>query len=205
MWSDGMSQRTTIVHVARFETLEARGFCSVTPITLGGHHVASRQAVRHHKVVAKPSVNRGGPAALPVITAAGHVSVTTDATDPCKTELDVVGTAGSDQILIEFAGCQNRARVMMNGTDLGTFCFTGRIVVHGLEGNDLITVDQQFTKPTLLVGGNGDNLIIGGSGPDLIMCGTGNDTLYGQAGNDTLISGGGHDRLFGGEGQNQLL
>lgn len=196
-----MSQRTTIVHVARFETLEARGFCSVTPISSRAHHAAARHGVRHSNAIAKPSVNR---AAVPVITAAGHVSVGQDATDPCKTELDVVGTNGSDQILILYAGCQNRARVMMNGADLGTFCFTGRIVVHGLEGNDLITVDQQFTKPTLLVGGNGDNLIIGGSGPDLIMCGTGNDTLYGQAGNDTLIGGGGHDLLFGGAGQNEL-
>ena len=177
--------------IASVESLEARQFLSATHVRHHAHMSTHHAAPRH----AKQSV-------LPVTSSVGgSVSVIPDPDHPCLTELNIVGTQGSDQILVEYVGSQCHARVVINGHVMGVFHFNTRIVVHGLAGNDLIAIDQHFTIPTVLYGDAGDNLIIGGGGPDSILGGQGNDTLYGQGGNDTLVGGGGADQIYGGSDQ----
>jgi hypothetical protein len=67
---------------------------------------------------------------------------------------------------------------------------------------------QPIFKPTIIDGGNGNDVIVGGAGADVIYGGAGNDEIYGAAGNDllcdpdyyrnALIGGGGNDKLISG-------
>jgi Ca2+-binding RTX toxin-like protein len=60
------------------------------------------------------------------------------------------------------------------------------IVVDGQDGDDVILVDASVFIPTVLFGGNGDDIIQGGSGDNIIDGGEGNDQLDGGAGNSTV-------------------
>jgi Ca2+-binding RTX toxin-like protein len=84
----------------------------------------------------------------------------------------------------------------------------GMIAVDGGSGNDQIVMmnpllrrgTQYIYKPTVLVGGFGDDLITGGAGRDLIEGGQGNDSLYGTWGNDVIQGGDGNDYVHAGDG-----
>jgi uncharacterized delta-60 repeat protein len=121
----------------------------------------------------------------------------TDTCDPTKTELVVGGTTGDDKIVIQKVGSSGQVEVKLNGTSLGTFSPTGRIVVHGYAGNDDIQVVGGLSKSVWLYGGAGDDRLTGGDGNDVLLGGDGNDTLQGGNGRDLLIGGTGSDRLLG--------
>lgn len=96
------------------------------------------------------------------------------------------------------------------------------IHVLGGGGNDMIAIGHGITLPTLLQGGDGNDLIFGGSGDDVIRGGNGNDKMFGRRGVDKmygedgddwiwgnhdgdLIDGGaGNDKLFGQLGSDQI-
>ncbi|MDP9173154.1 MAG: hypothetical protein M3O30_04710 [Planctomycetota bacterium] len=93
----------------------------------------------------------------------------------------------------------------------------GKIRVHGLGGDDVITMDGSggpFTgiKVALfgdagndtLNGDAGDDMLVGGQGNDSIVGGNGNNILIGNGGNDTLTAGSGHNLMFGGFGNDQI-
>jgi Ca2+-binding RTX toxin-like protein len=65
-------------------------------------------------------------------------------------------------------------------------------------------VGASFGNPSLIDGGDGNDLLWGGTGNDTLIGGTGNDALYGLAGNDLLVGGTGQDFLDGGSGVDQL-
>jgi uncharacterized delta-60 repeat protein len=121
----------------------------------------------------------------------------TDTCDPTKTELVVGGTTGNDKIVIQKVGSSGQVEVKLNGTSLGTFNPTGRIVVHGYAGNDDIQVAGGISKSVWLYGGAGDDKLSGGDGNDVLLGGGGADTLQGGNGRDLLIGGTGSDRLLG--------
>ena len=74
---------------------------------------------------------------------------------------------------------------------------TDRLVINGLDGDDVIEASGLGAAMTLIAnGGNGDDILIGG---------TGNDELHGEAGDDILIGGGGIDVLDGGPGGNIVI
>lgn len=98
----------------------------------------------------------------------------------------VVGTGGSDDLLIGTAG---------------------KDVIQGLSGNDII---KGLRGKDAICGGRGIDMLNGGRGPDLLRGGRGNDwlagkrgddRLFGQRGNDTLDGGAGADLCDGGRGQ----
>lgn len=127
-------------------------------------------------------------------------------------DLVVGGTQFADQINITNA--VGGLDVNINGSSVGVFNPTGRIIVRGGGGDDAITVAPDVSRGADLYGGNGNDSLTGGAGDDLIRGGNGNDSLLGGAGNDTIRGGNGDDivdgqggfwdRLFGNDGDDFL-
>ena len=88
-----------------------------------------------------------------------------------------------------------------------TVANTTRIIVVGLDGNDVITIDEGngALPPADLTGGEGNDVLSGGSAADVIVGQGGNDTLLGQGGVDQVIGGGGNDVLTGGSADDQVF
>src|SRR5262249_47163259 len=120
------------------------------------------------------------------------------------TALVVGGTTGADTIAITPAG-DGAVRVKVNGTMQGTFAPTGRIIVYGQAGNDIITVSHGVKRSAWLYGGGGNDYLEGGGGNDVLLGGGGNDTLVGSCGRDLLIGGTGADQIWGNGGDDILI
>jgi len=122
------------------------------------------------------------------------------------TTLSVNGTANDDQITV-FA--QNNTICIADGQDV---IETGIAVsavttirVHGLDGNDTLTVDTNLGSVVSdMYGDSGNDTLTAGNGHDYLYGGDGNDTLTGGLGNDRLYGQAGVDALYGNEG-NDLL
>jgi fibronectin-binding autotransporter adhesin len=134
-----------------------------------------------------------------------------DPFDPTKTDLYVGGTQRDDRIIIKPVSDSDRAddtdgggtgtgvvQVWVNGVCQGTFTPTGRIVVHGLGGDDFLWVSSKVRQSAWLYGGAGADLLKGGGGNNVLLGGTGRDLLLGGGGNDILDGGRGDDLLIGG-------
>jgi Ca2+-binding RTX toxin-like protein len=78
-----------------------------------------------------------------------------------------------------------------------TVANTSLIQVFGLDGQDVISLDQANGA---LPRAN----LFGGASNDTLIGGAGGDQLFGQAGNDTLLGAGGFDFLFGGDENDTL-
>jgi Ca2+-binding RTX toxin-like protein len=128
------------------------------------------------------------------------VFLASDPLDSTKQALFVYGTAANDVILVNPGRAAGSVAVQFNGQSRGTFSPTGRIIVHGLAGNDTIGVSSQVTRPAWLYGEDGSDVLWGGGGPNLLFGGAGNDTLYSGKGRNLLIGGAGSDLLTGGAG-----
>jgi ELWxxDGT repeat protein/VCBS repeat-containing protein len=109
----------------------------------------------------------------------------------------VSGTAGDDKIQIKQGGPSGRVTVWVNGALVGTYSPTGRLVVHGLAGNDDIQADGNVAIPLWLYGDGGNDRLKGGSGNNVLLGGDGDDLLVGGSNRDILIGGRGADRLVG--------
>jgi hypothetical protein len=139
-------------------------------------------------------------------------SLTITAAELQNGDLVVGGTRFADQINITNA--VGGLDVNINGSSVGVFNPTGRIIVRSGGGDDLITVASDVSTGADLYGGNGNDSLTGGAGDDLIRGGNGDDSLLGGAGNDTLRGGNGNDiadgqsgfwdRLFGNDGDDFL-
>jgi len=127
-----------------------------------------------------------------------------DPLNPGKTMLVVAGTANRDHIVITGHGKHGDVRVRLNGSSLGRFEPTSRIVVYGNAGNDFIVATGHVEVPVWLYGGEGNDFLFGGSGPSILDGGAGNDMLMGGAGRSILIGGHGKDVLHGG-GNDDIL
>src|SRR5262249_29540051 len=109
-----------------------------------------------------------------------------------------------------------------------------QIRIHGLGGNDIITVGSTIKAQVTAFGGLGNDTITGGGasdllyggggipprkptsitligilkpaydGDDILKGGGGSDSLYGGTGNDHLYGQGGRDSLFGQDGNDYL-
>ncbi len=106
----------------------------------------------------------------------------------------VVGSDDADVISF-FVDTSGRIRATYNGQSSGPYRMTKRIVVYGEGGDDMISVGAAVGLPTVLHGGDGNDVLIGSKG---------RDALYGGAGADTLRGGRGNDRLHGGDGDDLL-
>ena len=106
-------------------------------------------------------------------------------------------TNGNDVISV----ANNNGLVTVSGlaatVTIANFEATDRLVINGLDGDDVITASGLGTAMQLFAnGGNGDDILIGSAG---------NDTLSGGPGDDILIGNGGVDVLDGGTGGNVIL
>lgn len=86
------------------------------------------------------------------------------------------------------------------------------IVVNGLAGDDTVVLYnpalqsgvQHITRPSLLLGGDGNDHISAGSGIDAVVGGAGNDRIWGTWGNDLLLGGSGNDEIYAGDGYDRI-
>jgi hypothetical protein len=109
---------------------------------------------------------------------ADRIALRPSATDPSQLQLDVDADRSADDTF-----------------DINSFA---SIVVDAGRGNDFVLLDTAngaFTtaRPTIVVGGNGDDTLLGGSGDELFFGGRGNDFVDGNGGADTAFLGGGND------------
>lgn len=124
------------------------------------------------------------------------------------TNLLIGGTGGPDTIQVAPSRDGSQLVVRLNGAVAGTFpvaAVTGRIVVHGLAGNDRITVSPKVTIGSDIYGDAGNDVLTGGGGNDRLYGGSGNDKLTGGKGNDILVGGDGNDVLSDAAGANVLI
>jgi subtilase family serine protease len=124
--------------------------------------------------------------------------------------LTVNGTSGDDSITVSRDPVtKGMYRVSVNGLlNSVDGVRLKRINISGLEGNDLILIDQSqgvISLPVNIAGGSGNDTMTGGSGADLLQGGRGNDLIRGAAGTDQLEGGVGNDVLFGGDGKDRLI
>jgi uncharacterized secreted protein with C-terminal beta-propeller domain len=140
----------------------------------------------------------------------------------------IAGTEADDTLVIDRdPGHAGTLRATLNGVVIGTRpeARVRLLRIHGLAGNDTITVDLPGTSrinvharggagddtittgdgDDVLFGGEGDDTLAGGRGRDLLRGDAGDDTLTGSLGDDSLLGGSGHDTLRGGGGNNQLV
>jgi Ca2+-binding RTX toxin-like protein len=115
--------------------------------------------------------------------------------DPTKTDLIVGGTSGNDCISI-FPAAYRRLYVLNNGRLFGPFDPSGRIVVYGRAGNDVLTVSPSVDRRAFLYGQAGNDILTGGEGDDVLVVGDGNDSLLGSGGRNILIGGNGADQIL---------
>lgn len=110
----------------------------------------------------------------------------------------VQGTNGDDIILVVGDGTGVRVFGLAAEVQVFNFGAGDRLVINGLNGNDVIEASGLEALGILLVanGGDGDDVIIGGDGDDV---------LNGDAGDDVLLGGLGLDILNGGTGDNILI
>src|SRR3954470_12307198 len=119
--------------------------------------------------------------------------------------LTVTGTAGNDNIYINFAP-GSKIAVYDNNKAIASFSASAvkKIQIDCLAGND--TASMGFINvPATVNGGVGDDVLGGASGPNKIYGGDGRDRLVGGASADLLDAGAGDDQLSGGNGNDSLL
>jgi len=124
--------------------------------------------------------------------------------------LSVLGTGLNNTIVL---GRNAAGTIVVNGGAVAvkggpaTVANTKLIQAFGLDGNDIITIDESngAMPAANLFGGAGNDTLTGGSGGDMLFGQSGNDTLFGKGGNDFLFGGAGNDVLVGGDGNDQMF
>jgi Ca2+-binding RTX toxin-like protein len=145
--------------------------------------------------------------------------------------LTVTGTVGADRLEVDQTASD--VYVFENGllTRLFPTASVSRVVLRGLDGNDVLKVWPAVSKPTDMHGDNGNDSIYGndfpqyvnaangddyvstaggndsvsgGEGNDWIFTGFGNDFISGVGGADYIGAGNGHDTVYGGEGNDSI-
>ncbi len=134
-------------------------------------------------------------------------------------QIRIFGSNGNDKIDVRTVG-DGDARILINGVQspLIPAGFTS-IVIYGLDGDDVIGVDQNVTAQVTINGDNGNDTLAGGSGSDSINGGDGNDliqgltlqpvtgnhdTLNGSFGDDTIIGSASDETILGSTGDDSI-
>ena len=139
-----------------------------------------------------------GRGSVTLAPALGRSVLVADPAAAGKKALVIHGTAGDDVITVRPVGASTTAyTVTINGVSQPVAGVTGRILVYGLGGNDMIdlsavriaTRQDGGDGNDILRGGSAADVLFGGNGFDLLAGGLGADTLQGDAGNDLLADG----------------
>lgn len=110
--------------------------------------------------------------------------------------ISIDGTADDD--VITFTNVNGKIIVSGLGAEieLTNFDADDRLIINGLDGDDIIDASGLSGILLTIDGGDGDDILIGG---------VGDDTLNGGAGDDVLIGGAGHNTMDGGPGDNIVI
>jgi uncharacterized repeat protein (TIGR01451 family) len=130
-----------------------------------------------------------------------------DADNPEANALLITGSNKNDVIVVEpQPKSHGIMRVVQNKHVIVTFISTDvqRIVIFGLGGNDVITINPTLNQPSIVFGGSGNDVITTSNGDSLVDGGDGNDTIVGRGGNDQITGGNGNDVIVGGSGNDAL-
>ena len=121
------------------------------------------------------------------------------------TQTDLAGNTGTATLNLTLdSSLDPTALVGTEGNDVLTGTLVGLNVIHGLGGNDTISV-QDAHATTEIYGGDGDDTVIGSLwGEDYLDGGSGSDVLYGYWGRDSILGSDGNDRIDGGAGDDLL-
>ena len=94
--------------------------------------------------------------------------------------------------------------VIEDGRLFGPFAApTGRIVVYGGNGNDMVYVSPLLTESSWIFGGAGNDVFYADSGNSVLVGGSGNNVLVSGRGRNILIAGcGGRNVILGTQGDN---
>jgi hypothetical protein len=121
--------------------------------------------------------------------------------------LTITGTNQDDQISVG----QKNGRIYVSGIQNSfSIAAVSRIDINGKAGNDVIRLDgaglgaAPIAKPTIVHGGDGNDVLIGGFGNDIMFGDAGNDFMIGNAGNDIMTGGTGKDQMYGGAGSDLI-
>jgi Ca2+-binding RTX toxin-like protein len=125
------------------------------------------------------------------------IQLQTNPLDDTQQDLAIGGTIGNDTLVVQSGGYAGAIAVSLNGSSLGSFVPTGRILGFGQAGDDDLQIAGSINLAAWLYGGMGNDRLKGGSGDDLLVGEAGDDLLVGNNGRDLLIGGLGSDRIVG--------
>ena len=131
------------------------------------------------------------------------VQLIPDATQPGLMALVVNGTADSELIAVLHA-CDG-LEVYFGFESMGVFPATGRVIVYGNAGNDLLLIGPGVLNQAWLYGGDGNDALKLGHGGGIAFGGLGSDALVGGNQRDILVGGEGSDLLVGNPGDDILI
>lgn len=120
-------------------------------------------------------------------------------------DLTFAGTDESDRIRLRLDRKTGKIKVFLNHELVDEFDVTGVITLDGGEGDDLIRVGRRIRLPTIINGGEGNDILIGGMGKDILFGDDGDDILRGRGKSDVLSGGEGNDILFGDRGRDVMI
>jgi Ca2+-binding RTX toxin-like protein len=104
--------------------------------------------------------------------------------------LYVRGTAGNDTVTLYKSTANNSqphvAKLNVNPSYSDFFTITGRAVVYGGDGNDVLTNYDFLNHGVDFYGGNGNDTLNGQNGDDKLVGGAGLDRINGYGGNDVI-------------------
>lgn len=172
--------------------------------TLALTHVFAKTGT--FKVTAVATDGRGlkSAASPPKQVGTTAVSLRPDVFASGKKAIFVGGTTGKDDIRFENAG-NGRVRVRINGTAVGTYAATGRLVAFAQGGNDCVSVAESLVNTARLFGGNGADRLYAGRAPAALFGGNDDDRLYGRQSRDLVVGGNGHDWIRGNGGDDIVI
>ncbi len=113
------------------------------------------------------------------------------------------GSIAADMVTLTYPATKaGNVALGLSGSISATYSYaynsTAQFRVRTHDGNDLVNMvnsSNLAARPTLQLGGNGDDVLNGAAGADTLNGGAGNDTLRGDKGNDSLDGGSGTNTL----------
>ena len=120
------------------------------------------------------------------------------------TTIHVHGGAAVDTVTLTYPATKTGNVVLgLSGSISAMYSYaynsTAQFRVRTHDGNDLVNIinsSNLAARPTLQLGGNGDDVLNGAAGADTLNGGMGDDTLRGDKGNDSLDGGTGTNTLI---------
>jgi VCBS repeat-containing protein len=116
---------------------------------------------------------------------ASNIGLSPNPSNSSKNDLIVIGSNAKDAITLTPSG--SKVKVAINGVNKGSFNPTGKIMVNGLAGNDVIDASK-LNKSVQIFGGGGNDVIKGSSKVCRLSGGLGYDSIFSRNAKD-LVTG----------------